>query len=94
MLLAARHEVEYRSPLLYGAHELTIDIWATRLGSSSVDVAYQAVAEHEGGAEVAAVARSRMVMVDVTSGRPEPLSEDERAQFSAHLGDPVEFRGW
>ena len=100
-----RHEVEYRSPLVYGRHRLTIDIWATRLGTSSVDVAYQAIAQQdhpadaetaETGAEasVAAVARSRMVMVDVTSGRPQPMTEDERAQFAAHLGTPVHFRGW
>jgi len=94
-LLAARHEVEYRAPLLYGRHQLTIDIWATRLGSSSVDVAYQAVAtDGDEQASVAAVARSRMVMVDVTSGRPQPLDDQERAQFTPHLGAPVEFRGW
>lgn len=94
VLLAVRHEVEYRAPLLYGAHRLTIDIWATRLGTSSVDVAYQAVALQDGDAAVAAVARSRMVLVDAVSGRPQALDEDERAQFSAHLGEPVEFRGW
>jgi acyl-CoA thioester hydrolase len=93
-LLAARHEVEYRSPLLYGRHQLTIDIWATRLGTSSVDVAYQAVAEEGGTASVAAVARSRMVMVDVSTGRPAALSEEERAQFTPHLGEEVRFRGW
>ncbi|WP_432495468.1 acyl-CoA thioesterase [Kineococcus auxinigenes] len=93
-LLAVRHEVEYRSPLIYGRHRLTIHVWATRLGSSSVDVAYQAVAQEGDQALVAAVARSRMVMVDVPSGRPRPTSEDERAQFTAHLGAPVQFRGW
>jgi acyl-CoA thioester hydrolase len=93
-LLAARHEVEYRSPLLYGRHRLTIDIWATRLGTSSVDVAYQAVAQEGDEAGVAAVARSRMVMVDVATGRPAALSEQERAQFTPHLGGEVEFRGW
>ena len=103
-LLAVRHEVEYRSPLLYGRHRLTIDIWATRLGTSSVDVAYQAVAvaedaqpggtEQEETATVAAVARSRMVLVDVASGRPRALTDEERAQFTPHLGPEVEFRGW
>ncbi|WP_205709151.1 thioesterase family protein [Kineococcus siccus] len=94
VLLAARHEVEYRAPLLYGRHQLTIDIWATRLGTSSVDVAYHARALHGGRASVAAVARSRMVLVDVTSGRPQALDEEERAQFTPHLGAEVEFRGW
>ncbi|WP_432503294.1 acyl-CoA thioesterase [Kineococcus arenarius] len=93
-LLAVRHEVEYRSPLLYGRHRLTIHIWATRLGTSSVDVACQAVAQEGDQACVSAVARSRMVMVDTTSGRPRPMSEDERAQFNAHLGTQVQFRGW
>ena len=94
VLLAVRHEVEYRSPLVYGRHRLTIDIWATRLGSSSVDVAYQAIAHEREQAGVAAVARSRMVMVDVASGRPEAMTDDERAQFAPHLGPHVEFRGW
>ncbi|MBB2903068.1 acyl-CoA thioester hydrolase [Kineococcus radiotolerans] len=93
-MLAVRHEVEYRSPLIYGRHRLTIDIWATRLGTSSVDVAYQAVAQHDDEADVAAVARSRMVLVDVTSGRPQPMTEEERAQFTPHLGEQVRFRGW
>jgi acyl-CoA thioester hydrolase len=94
VLLAVRHEVEYRFPLLYGRHHLTIDIWTTRLGTSSVDVAYQAIAQQGEEAGVAAVARSRMVLVDVVSGRPLALSEEERAQFTPHLGDGVEFRGW
>ncbi|MCW4386075.1 acyl-CoA thioesterase [Salinibacterium sp. SYSU T00001] len=88
--LVAGHRIEYRAPLNYRAEPLTVRLWVTRVGGSSVDLGYE-LGEAD-GSTVYAVASTTLVMVDTATGRPSPISDDLRATFSQWLGEPVPFR--
>ncbi|MBT1003806.1 acyl-CoA thioesterase [Paenarthrobacter sp. DKR-5] len=89
-VLAARHEIEYSAPLLYRPHPVHVEIWVTRIGSSSFDFGYR-VAEDD-GSTVYAVASSSMVLVSRATGKPVPLSEAQRHALETWLGGDVPYR--
>lgn len=88
--LVAGHRIEYRAPLNYRVEPLVVRLWVTRLGGSSVDLAYE-LGEADRSA-VYAVASTTLVIVDSSTGRPQSMPDDLRATFAQWLGEPVPFR--
>ncbi|MHB1065250.1 MAG: acyl-CoA thioesterase [Georgenia sp.] len=86
--LLARQEIEYLSPLEYSREPVQVEIWVSHLGGASLDVCYEVI----GPDGVAARAMTTLVMVDLASGRPRRLTEEERGAWSPLLGEPVPFR--
>lgn len=88
--LVAGHRIEYRAPLNYRAEPLIVRLWVTRVGGSSVDLAYE-LGEADRSTTYA-IASTTLVIVDTPSGRPVPMPHDLRATFSQWLGEPAPFR--
>lgn len=88
--LMAGHRIEYRAPLNYRAEPLTVRLWVTRVGGSSVDLGYE-LGEAD-RSTIYALASTTLVLVDTASGRPSPLPDDLRVTFQQWLGSPVAFR--
>ncbi len=85
----AHQEIEYLAPLGYPRAPIPVSMWISRLGGASAEVCYE-VPTLDGG--VAARARTTIVMVNATTGRPRRLTDDERALWSRFMDEPVQFR--
>lgn len=83
-VVVARHEIDYRRPVVYGPDPLRIELWCSHIGGASFTVEY---AMHEGGATdaVAVQARSRCVTYDLRAGRARRLEEVERDYLARYL---------
>lgn len=84
-----RQEVEYLKPLDYPRGPLEIEMWVSKIGSSSVDVCYQ-IPTLDGG--VAARAMTTIVMMNMETGSPRRLTDSEREWLEGWIDDPIEFR--
>ncbi|GAA2172739.1 thioesterase family protein [Agrococcus versicolor] len=90
LTLIASHHVEYLAPVPYRRAPLEVEMWFSRIGGSSVELCYEVRDEPAG--TIAVRAASTFVMVDVDSGRPRRLSDDERAAWAPFVGEPLAFR--
>ena len=95
LTLIARQEIEYYAPVPYQRHPLDVQMWFSKLGGSSIEVAYDVCSPVEtvgaDGQTVYARAATTVVKTDASSGRPVRLSAEERAAWEPYLGGPVQF---
>ena len=76
-LIVARHEIDYRAPLVWHPRGIDVEVWVERVGGSSFVVAYRV---HD-DATTYAEARSTLVSYDLAEGRQRRLSASEREFF-------------
>lgn len=81
-VVVARHEIDYKAPLVFRSEPVAIDLWVTKLGTSSFTLAYE-VKDDDGPVYVRAA--TVMVPYDVKAERPRRVSEDERVALSNFL---------
>lgn len=86
----ARQEIEYRAPLLHRPEPVWVDVWVTRVGSTSLTYGFRLA--DEDGDTVYAYAEAVMVQVDSAGGRPVPLTDAQLEVLQGWMGDPVPFR--
>ncbi|WP_041684855.1 acyl-CoA thioesterase [Renibacterium salmoninarum] len=89
LTLVGRHEIEYLAPLTFRTQPVFVNIWITRIGTSSFDFGYT-VAEQD-GSSVYVQAASGMVLVSRTSGKPVALSGNQRHALETWLGSSIDF---
>lgn len=93
LTLIARQEVEYLLPIPYSNEPVTIEMWLTKLGGSSIEVAYEVrLPVDDGEPPLAARAATVIVFIDARTQRPRRLGEVERRAWEPYLGDPIAFR--
>lgn len=89
LTVIGRQEVEYLAQLHYRLDPIEVEVWASHIGSSSYVLNYR-LQEPDGGT-LYAIAQSTTVEIDPTTGRPEPIDEQQR-QFLEHFRQaPVVF---
>lgn len=81
-IVVARHEIDYKAPLVFRPEPVPIDVWISRLGNSSFTVGYEI---HDDGGPVYAEAATVLVPFDVDAGRPRRVSDEERAALEPFL---------
>lgn len=81
-IVVARHEIDYKAPLVFRPEPVPIDVWVSRLGNSSFTVRYEI---HDVGGPVYAEAATVLVPYDVAAERPRRLSDEERAALEPFL---------
>lgn len=81
-IVVARHEIDYKAPLVFRPEPVPIDVWISRLGNSSFTVGYEI---HDEGGPVYAEAATVLVPFDVDAGRPRRVSDEERAALEPFL---------
>jgi acyl-CoA thioester hydrolase len=80
-VLVARHEIDYRRPLVYHQGGVDIDLWTGAIKGASFEIRYE-VRDHE---TVFARAASLLVPFDLTAQRPRRVSPEERAFLERYL---------
>lgn len=89
--LVARQEIEYLAPLTYSHHPVAVTMWVAHVAGASFDLACEIASTSD--ATVPAVrALTRLVLVDVASGRPRRLTASERAALEPYAGPVPDFR--
>jgi acyl-CoA thioester hydrolase len=79
-LVVARHEIDYRRPLLFGPDPLRVETWVTEIRPASFALAYE-VRDDE---HVYATASSVMVAYNVDEARARRITPDEAAFLEAY----------
>lgn len=81
-IVVARHEIDYKAPLVFRPEPVPIDVWVSRLGNSSFEIRYEIL---DDGGLVYAEAATVLVPFDVAAGRPRRVSDEERAALEPFL---------
>jgi acyl-CoA thioester hydrolase len=81
-IVVARHEIDYKAPLVFRPEPVPIDVWVSRLGNSSFELRYE-ILDDDG--PVYAEAATVLVPFDVEAGRPRRVSDEERAALEPFL---------
>jgi acyl-CoA thioester hydrolase len=80
-VLVARHEIDYRKPLVYHPRGVDIDLWTGAIKGASFEIRYEVHDETTLFAEAASV----IVPFDLVEQRPRRVSDDERAFLARYL---------
>jgi acyl-CoA thioester hydrolase len=78
--VVARHEIDYKRPLVYRAEPVRIESWVTKIANASFTVAYEVKDE----AEVYATASTKLVPYDLAAARPRRVTPAERGYLEQY----------
>ncbi|MET0591021.1 MAG: thioesterase family protein [Naasia sp.] len=92
MTLIARQEVEYLLPIPYTRSPLEIELWIGHLGGASLRLCYE-IFSPAGVLPRLTYARAEttLVMVRAATGRPERITDAQRAAWAPYVEAPLEF---
>lgn len=82
--VVARHEIEYKRPLVYRAAPVRVEIWVTKIGVASFTCAYEVRDEDV----LYAVAQTTLVPFDLAEQRPRRILPEERFYLRQYLLAP------
>ncbi|KJS56367.1 thioesterase family protein [Streptomyces rubellomurinus] len=84
--VVARHEIDYKRPLVHRPEPVTIETRVTHIGSASLTVTYEIKDTHEDGSETVYVRASTVVVpYDLAEGRPRRITPVEREFLSRFM---------
>ena len=83
-VLVARHEIEYKRPLVYHPRGVDIDLWVGAIKGASFEIHYE-VHDDE---TLFARAASLLVPYDLTAQRPRRVTPEERAFLARYQQHP------
>ncbi len=87
-LIVARHEIDYKRPLVYHPDGVDITVWVTRIAAVHFDLRYE-VHDDE---TTFALAGSRIVPYDLDAERPRRIRPEERTFLSVYLEETPAVR--
>ena len=79
--VVARHEIDYRRPLVYRADPVRVEIWVTKISVASFICAYEVRDDDV----VYATAKTTLVPYDLAEQRPRRLAPEERFYLEQYL---------
>jgi acyl-CoA thioester hydrolase len=88
--MTAAVRLEYVHELAYHAQSIRADVWLSRIGSKSIDMAFRFTDEARTTTYV--LAQVTQVVCDVVTRRPRALTAAEREALQPYCGDPLTFR--
>ncbi|MGW4649705.1 acyl-CoA thioesterase [Kitasatospora sp. NPDC004289] len=89
--VVARHEIDYKRPLVHRPEPVTVETWVTKIGGASLTVAYEIKDTAADGTETVYVRASTVVVpYDLAEGRPRRISPVEREFLSRFTEDADE----
>jgi len=83
-VVVARHEIDYKQPLVFRPEPVRIDTWVTLIRHASFGLAYEVRDDDV----IYARASSLLVPYDRTGHRPRRLTPDERAALAEYFEPP------
>ncbi|MFF5444604.1 acyl-CoA thioesterase [Streptomyces sp. NPDC012888] len=84
--VVARHEIDYKRPLVHRHEPVVIESWVTKIGAASLTIAYE-VKDAEGSDTVYVRASTVVVPFDLESQRPRRISDEERSFLQEYVDD-------
>jgi acyl-CoA thioester hydrolase len=81
----ARHEIDYRRPVVYHPEPLRLELWVGEVGGASFTVHYEVF----DGDALAAVAATSVVTFDFSTDRPRRLTDEERVILASFADEPA-----
>jgi acyl-CoA thioester hydrolase len=84
--VVARHEIDYKLPLVHRHEPVTVESWVTKINAASLTIAYE-VKDDEGATPVYVRASTVVVPYDLAAGRPRRITEEERSFLMKYLDD-------
>lgn len=82
--VVVHQSIDYLAPVPFRTDPLQVEVWVTRVGNSSFEVAY----EVKDGPTVFARATGVLVAFDVRANTPRPVSPAEREVLERYLEPP------
>jgi acyl-CoA thioester hydrolase len=82
-VLVARHEIDYKRPLVFHPRGVMIDTWVAEVKGASFEIRYEVRDEDN----VFATASTVLVAYDLAAGRPRRLSDEERSFLGPYVED-------
>ena len=73
-VVVVRHEIDYKRPLVHRVEPVSIVSWVEEIKNASFTVGYE-IAD---GDDVYVTARTVLVLVDITTGRPRRVGPEDR----------------
>jgi acyl-CoA thioester hydrolase len=80
-MVVARAEVDFLEPIYEGGFDLDVEIWVTKIGNASFDLAYQMSSNRT----IFANAKTVQVAVSMETKKSRPLSDIEREYLGRYL---------
>ncbi|OIV36275.1 thioesterase [Mangrovactinospora gilvigrisea] len=77
-MVVARHEIDYRRPLVHRAEPVLVETWVEKISAASVRLGYEVKDAEEDGGVVYVAAASVLVPYDLEEKRPRRFSPEER----------------
>jgi len=80
-MVVARAEVDFLDPIYEGGFDLDVEIWVTKIGNASFDLAYQMSSK----GKIHANAKTVQVAVSMETKKSRPLNDIEREYLGRYL---------
>ena len=80
-MVVARAEVDFLEPIYEGGFDLDVEIWVTKIGNASFDLAYQMSSK----GKIHANAKTVQVAVSMETKKSRPLNDIEREYLGRYL---------
>jgi acyl-CoA thioester hydrolase len=80
-MVVARAKVDFLEPIYEGGFDLDVEIWVTKIGNASFDLAYQMSSNRT----IFANAKTVQVAVSMETKKSRPLSDIEREYLGRYL---------
>lgn len=91
--VVAGHRIEYRRELEFRRDDVVVRLWLSRIGGASLTIDYQVLTRHDPeGMAPYAIARTVIVLVEATTGRPTRIDPGLRDSLQQWAGEPLAFR--
>ncbi|MBW5485715.1 acyl-CoA thioesterase [Streptomyces bambusae] len=87
--VVARHEIDYKRPLVHRHEPVVIESWVTKIGAASLTIAYE-VKDAEGPGTVYVRASTVVVPFDLETQRPRRITEEERSFLQEYVDDSAD----
>ncbi|MFI9582021.1 acyl-CoA thioesterase [Streptomyces sp. NPDC052236] len=87
--VVARHEIDYKLPLVHRHEPVIIESWVTKINAASLTIAYE-VKDTEGAARVYVRASTVVVPYDLSAERPRRITAEEKSFLQRYLDDAGE----
>ncbi|WP_330330463.1 acyl-CoA thioesterase [Streptomyces sp. NBC_00536] len=89
--VVARHEIDYKLPLVHRHEPVLIESWVTRIGAASLTIGYEVkdVAEGDQPEKVYVRASTVVVPYNLAEGRPRRITAEEKHFLQKYLDEPT-----
>jgi len=84
--VVARHEIDYKRPLVHRHRPVTVECWVTAINAASLTIGYE-IKDAEGSDEVYVKASTVVVPYNLEAGRPRRVTEEEKSLLGRYLDD-------